>query len=143
MNQKQFERRKKVWYKKKVKCSRKIQKIKNTKVIDIYSSNKGVDLSSENYRFMVQDFNEVFQNNFFLEKGLYKLLILKPNGDYFLKSIQSRQTDFTEKDIFDLLKSENWKSYQNEWNKRIKNLEKSFSIIKVYYGNYKPVNNCF
>ncbi len=143
LNQKQFERRKKVWYKKKVKCSRKIQKIKNTKVIDIYSSNKGVDLSSENYRFMVQDFNEVFQNNFFLEKGLYKLLILKPNGDYFLKSIQSRQTDFTEKDIFDLLKSENWKSYQNEWNKRIKNLEKSFSIIKVYYGNYKPVNNCF
>ena len=143
MNQKQFKRHKKIWYKRKVKCSKKIQKIKNTKVIDMYASNKGADLNHENYRFLVQDFNSVFQNNFFLEKGLYKLLILKPNGDYFLKSTHSRQSDFTEEDIFNLLKSENWKPYQNEWNRRLKNLEKSFSTIKFYYGHYTPKKYCF
>ena len=130
-------------YKRRVKCSKKIQKNKNTIPIYMYSSNKGADLNSQYYNRMKRDFKKTFQNNFFHERGLYKWLILKPNGDYFLKSTKASQNDFSEKDVYNLLKNKNWEPFHKEWNIRLDNLQKTVPRVRIMRDYYKQEYHCF
>ena len=112
------------------KCLKKLSKIKNAVPIYLYSVNQGHNLKNEVFSWK-KDFNNTFAAKFFSTKDHFTTLILKPDGSYFLKNRHASPFDFSEKDLFKLIKKDNWERYFKEWTTRKKELNNSKSYVKM------------
>lgn len=118
------------------KCIKKIERINNVKVQFIYNYKQDKANIPQNFSW-VKD-RGIFKNKFFKILGNYRILILKPNGEYFLKG-----WTLNDKTFFTLLKAKDWSKYKLE----LKKLESSTSFTNsIFFEEQYPfLNNprCF
>jgi molybdopterin synthase catalytic subunit len=106
------------WLKEQNKCIKKFEKIENTNVIYSY-------LHKEKNTYNYADFNFVkdrgiLKNTFFKIVQNFDLLILKPNGEYFLSG-----GHLDDKKIKKLLKDADWSNYIEDWKTTVTKYPKS------------------
>jgi len=120
------------------KCSKKILKWNNSYVFNVFNINEGYPIENEYFKwvkdpgiFKMKFFNIMYENN---------LLIIKSNGDYFLKF-----GHFSDKSLNKLLKSSDWSQYKKDWKKSIKsNSKNGYGIIAYFNRNtINHVKHCF
>lgn len=134
------------------KCLRKLKKVDNTVPAYIYSKQNKSKLDSSVYNKFdknvfqwVKDYQDIFRNKFFNDGNKFTLLVLKPNGNYFLKNGKTTPYDLGDDEIYKLVKDKSWVSHHNKWNRRLINMPKAIEYIRV--GNniesmlFNP--NCF
>lgn len=119
------------------KCSKKLLKRKNTYAIHVYNINKGYDFN-KNLKW-VKD--RILKKAFF--KNMYEsnILIIKPNGDYFMK-----YGHLSDSNLFKLLKENDWTQYKMDWKKSLEtNSKKGFGFIKklTEQQNNKHIPHCY
>jgi len=115
--------------KKSKKCFKKF-KYKNTQVIEMYNVNKGYPIGLEPSIWMKDP--GIFKENFFINTQEHNFLIIKPNGDFFMKF--GRVND---DDLYKLLETNDWTQYVLDWKKSIKkNSITGYGIIKLLYSPY-------
>ncbi|MCF6279308.1 MAG: hypothetical protein L3J14_03070 [Flavobacteriaceae bacterium] len=126
----------KKYSKKAKKCSEKLYKKRNTSALHVYKYGKGYSFN-ENLKWIK---DRVLKKMFF--KNMYEnnLLIIKPNGDYFMKS-----GHFSDANLNKLLKEENWNQYKKDWRKSLKiNSNKGFGIIEKFsFQNHYHTSHCY
>jgi hypothetical protein len=108
--------------KKHSKYIKNVERNYNTSVINIYHKNKGQPIKNK-YFTWIQD-----STNTFLNKNHVNIMILKPNGEYFIKY----NSHFNKENIYKLLSEEDWSIFFNDWKKSIENNSiKGIGIIGV------------
>jgi len=142
VNERAFKSYNKQYIKKQKHCLKKIKKIDNITSIYLYSikNDRKKNVGVFEWR---RDYNKTFMKRFFGKESKFNLLILRPDGSFFLKSKKASYHDFSEDDVFDLLKNNDWNGFLNEWDFRLKKLSKSIPIIRLYIDYYTPRLNCF
>lgn len=137
-NHKIYLRKIKEYSKKSKKCTKKLGHKMNTKVFYVYNFDKGY-VFNENLKWIK---DKIFKNLFFKIMHEYDLIIIKPNGDYFLKS-----GHFSDANIKLLLKENNWSSFIDDWkNSLTKYPINGTGIIKKFNQKSNPlnhINHCF
>lgn len=103
-----FNKNRKKWVKKHKKCIAKNEKKYNAKLIYLYKAEQNVLDEYEGFNW-VKD-NGVFKNKFFSIMLNFHLLIIKPDGDYFLIG-----GHITDTQVGKLLKKPDWSEYKNDW----------------------------
>ena len=127
---KKFNTQRKKYQKKLTKCSIKLEKRKNTKVIEMYNIDTGYPFELEKLTWLKDP--GIFKKIFF--KNMYEsnLLIIKPNGDYFMK-----YSHIKDEDLFGLLKTDDWSQYKKDFEKSINtNSSVGYGIIKSLHSIY-------
>ncbi len=107
-NESIFNENRKKWVKKHKKCIAKNEKKYDMKLIYLYKDEQNVLDQYEDFNW-VKD-NGVFKNKFFNIMFNFHLLIIKPDGDYFLSG-----GHITDKQVGKLLKKMDWSEYKNDW----------------------------
>ncbi|WP_452601021.1 hypothetical protein [Pontimicrobium sp. MEBiC06410] len=107
-NESIFNENRKKWVKKHKKCIEKNEKKYDIKLIYLYKAEQNVLDQYEDFNW-VKD-NGVFKNKFFKIMFNFHLLIIKPDGDYFLSG-----GHITDKQVGKLLKKADWSKYKNDW----------------------------
>jgi hypothetical protein len=102
-----YDSSKKKWAKKKNKCIKKIEKLNNSHVSYLYGNAENKNLGYPDFNW-IKD-RGVFKNNFFKISFNFGLLILKPDGEYFLSG-----SHFTDKMVKQLLKNADWNDYKKD-----------------------------
>lgn len=121
---KSYKKTAKKYQKKLTKCSIKLAKRKNTKVIEMYNIDNGYPFELEKLTWLKDP--GVFKENFFINIYENNLLIIKPNGDFFMKKYCVEDND-----LFNLLKTDDWSQYVLDWEKSIStNSSVGYGIIK-------------
>ena len=123
-NKKKYNKHKIKWEKTNYKCVKKFEKTEKIKVLH---SVKHTQNDLNNYRniVVVKD-RSVLKNTFFKIIYNYNLLILKPNGDYFLSG-----ACLNDKKLLKLLKSDDWSVFRNDLKRSIDgNHENGFGFFK-------------
>ena len=95
----------------KQKCIAKFEKIENTKVLYLYKHNDSGN-SYDNFKF-IKD-RGVLKNKFFEIMYNNNLLIIKPDGDYFLSG-----GHFTNRQLKTLLKNTDRTPFIDDWNESV------------------------
>ena len=124
------------------KCLNKMRKINKITPVYLYSDyyDGKEDVGAFEWK---KDDNQLFNKRFFNDGKKFDFLILKPDGNFFLKSNRANYNDFSEKDVFDLLKSNSWDLFHIEWNKRKKKLQETSSVVQVMKSTATPKFKCF
>lgn len=128
--EKSYEKNIKKYHKKLSKCSIKLEEKKNTKVFEMYNVDNGYPFGLEKLNWVKDP--GLFKNNFFFNVYENNLLIIKPNGDFFMK-----YSHIKDNDLFNLLKTDDWTQFMLDWEKSIKtNSSVGYGIIKSFSSIY-------
>ena len=131
---KKFNKAFKAATKKMDKCSKKTEKKFNSRVFYTYKHDKG--FLKDYPKHWIKD-NGVVKNSFF--KIMYEshLVILKPNGEYFLGG-----SHLSDDNLKKLLKNENWSVFKRDWKNSMSLASKDgLGIFKKTYGLHQK--HCF
>jgi len=133
---KDYKKNKMKWVKTKNKCIKRFEKVKNTKILFIYQNSEVPVNSYLNFNW-IKDYG-LFKNKFFKIKYQNSLLVIKPDGEYFLSG-----SHFSDKNVNKLLKHSDWTKYKKDWVNTIhKNLSSGVGMFKresLYYHK----SHCF
>lgn len=116
------------------KCSKKTERKFNSRVFYTYKYDKG--FLKDHPKHWVKD-NGVIKSSFF--KIMYEshLVILRPNGEYFLGGSHLSDEHFKK-----LLKTKNWSLFERDWkNSMQSNSKEGLGIFKRNYGLHQQ--HCF
>ena len=128
LTRKKYKKSQHEYQRKLAKCSLKLEKRENTKVIEMYNIDKGYPLELEKLTWMKDP--GVFKENFFINIYENNLLIIKPNGDFFMKKYCIEDDD-----LFHLLKTDDWSQFKMDWEESIKtNSSTGYGIVKSLYS---------
>ena len=117
-NKEIFNTNRQKWVDNRKKCLKKFDGKYNTKIFHMYK-HKDIDTEEYNNFEWIGD-KGTFKNVFFQIMYNYGLVILKPNGEYFLSGGHLSDKSFNK-----LIKNSNWLKYQND-------LHKSLTSHNVY-----------
>ena len=132
---KQYYSERKKWIKSTNKCIKRIEKKLNSKVIHLYKYNKDAVSSYANFVW-IKD-TGVIKNKFFNIMHNYNLLILKPDGEYFLSG-----NFISDGQINQLLKNKDWTTFKNDFKSSItKNTTNGKGFFNKKNGIHK--SHCF
>lgn len=117
------------------KCVEKAQTVFNSQVLYIYNVDKGHNTMWPDLNW-IQDVNKYLTTHFFRIPKYGGMLMIKPNGEYFVSNVV-----FNDKILTELLNG-NWDLLKNDWN-----LTKN-QLIKKGHGFFKidndfKRNSCF
>ena len=108
--------------KKHARYIKKVEQTYNTSVINVYDKNKGQPLKNKYFNWIHDSTSP------FLNKHSGSIMILKPNGEYFIKY----NSHFNKENIYRLLSNVDWSTFFNDWNKSIEtNSNQGIGIIEV------------
>ena len=107
-----FKKKKNKWYRLQKKCKEKIENTYSSNVYHVYNFNKNEDSLNRELNW-IKD-TGVFKNKFFSVIYNYHTLIIKPNGEYFLKGGY-----LSDKKIYTLLNNDDWSQYIIDLNKSV------------------------
>lgn len=112
------------WLKEQNKCIKKFEKIDNINVIHSYLHKEKNTYNYADFHF-VKD-RGILKNTFFKIVKNFNVLILKPNGEYFLSG-----GHLEDKKIKKLLKDSDWSNYIQDWETTVTKYPKSgFGFFK-------------
>ncbi|AOW19427.1 hypothetical protein [Urechidicola croceus] len=122
----------------KSKCIQKIEKKSNSKINLIVHENIGYKLKND-YFTWAED-TGVIKNMFFEINTGNDLLILKPNGKYFIKNGY-----VSDSNIIKIANESDWSEYYNDWKKTTEEkFSKGHGIIKkLVQNNVYHLKHCF
>lgn len=112
-NKNTYTRNNKRWEKFCEKCVKKFEKINMVKVLYSFKHNQKNTMKFKDLHF-VKD-RSVLKNTFFKIMYNFNLLVLKPNGEYFLSG-----GCFSDNKLKQLLKADNWENFKSDWENSIK-----------------------
>lgn len=113
------------------KCKKKLLKY-NTNAFYVYNFDKGYEFNKN--LTWIKD--RILKNMFFKNMSESDLIIIKPNGDYFLKS-----GHFSDKNLKQLLKKDDWTSYINDWKNSLDKYQKNgIGIIRKFNVKVTPLH---
>lgn len=118
------------------KCRKKIEKKSTSSLFYVFNSSKkeGTDFRKIDW---IKD-TGIFKNKFFTIIGNYRILILKPSGDYFLSDGY-----LSNEKLNSLLKNDDWSQYINDLKKSLNsNSVYGFGFFDTYTYN-KHSKYCF
>lgn len=115
---KSFDSSREKWVKKQKKCIKKINSKFDTDTFYIYN-HKYIDLNNF-YNFKWIKDRGIFKDRFFNIIYNNQILIIKPDGNYFLSGGHLSKVM-----LFKLLKSSNWDKYKKDWQNSYTTLHKS------------------
>lgn len=122
-----------------IKCIKKVHSINKANMYYAYSHNYG-RTNAEVFP-KVQLRSETLKSKFFNGQDQFHLLILHPDGHYFQKTYKTSNADFSQDDVWELVKNDDWQPYLIEWERRKKLLVKSKP--NVYINTYPKFKHCF
>ncbi|MEZ4793751.1 MAG: hypothetical protein R2783_09895 [Gelidibacter sp.] len=135
-NYKMYKRNKKRWIKSSKKCVKKFEKNLPVDVSYVYNFNQdnladyeGLNLIKDRGALRVKFFN--IKNNF-------NLLILKPDGEYFLSG-----DHMSDESLKRLIKNKDWSSYKSDWNATINTYKVNGTGMFRSYSLYYHKDHCF
>ncbi len=111
-NLKSFVNGRKSWVKSKYKCIEKFKKKNDVSINYVYKYENNAITSYGDFDW-IKD-RGIFKNLFFRIMYQSNLLIVKPNGEYFLSG-----SHISDKSIVKLIRSNDWKKYKEDWQNSI------------------------
>jgi hypothetical protein len=111
-NKKIYERNRKNFIKTQNKCTKKYENKFDAKVFHVYKHDSNISKEYDNFDWTAD--NGIFQNTFFNIIFNYWIVIIKPDGEYFL--IGSHISD---KNLSKLLTTSDWAIFKEEWDKTL------------------------
>ncbi len=132
-----FKKNRKKWVKKNKKCIKRNEDKYNVKIIYLYKAEQ--DVIDEYAGFNWVKDNGVFKNQFFKIMFNFHLLIIKPNGEYFLSG-----GHITDKKVGKLLKKADWAEFKNDLKSSYrKHIFKGIGLFKEVDPYYHNTKHCF
>jgi hypothetical protein len=124
------------WVKKKKKCIKNFKKRYPIEIIYMYRNDTGGIQDYKEFNW-ISDERNIFKNRFFKLMNNYHLLVVKPNGNYFLCG-----GHFSEKSLKSLLNTEDWNEILIDYNTfRTKFRKNGYGIFKK--PNFYHKSQCF
>lgn len=131
-----FKKNKSKWLKKQNKCVEKYEKKLPIKINYLYKAEENVVNNYDGFNW-IKD-NGIFKNNFFKIIYNYNLVIIKPDGEYFLKG-----GHLTDKLIEKLIKNHDWSKFKNDLKQsEEKNIINGYGLFKKILPNHHS-KHCF
>ena len=121
------------------KCLEKIETKYKTPVFYVVNDNFNYPIKNKYFTWVVDDVSTI-QSAFLKKHPDINFILLKPDGEYFIK------TDFMPETVLNkLLKKSNWESQKNEWLKSIKtNKTEGYGIVNSMTKEYEFYNaSCY
>lgn len=132
-----FYKNRRKWVKKNKKCIEKNEDKYNAKIIYLYKAEQNVISKYEGFNW-VKD-NGVFKNKFFKIMFNFHLLIIKPNGEYFLSG-----GHITDKKVGKLLKKADWTEFKSDLKSSYrKHIFRGIGLFKKVDPYYHNTKHCF
>lgn len=136
-NKKIHKSRIKHWVKEKNKCFKKFKKKFPVNFLYVYKHDKGGVKEYENFSWN-EDIRKLLKNRFFKIMYNYNLLVIKPDGNYFLSG-----GHFSDNNLKKLLEVSDWSKFLSDFNAfKNKYPNKGFGIFKKPIG-YTHISHCF
>jgi len=132
-----FNKNRRKWVKKNKKCIERNENKYNVEIIYIYKAEQNVISKYEGFNW-VED-NGVLKNQFFKIMFNFHLLIIKPNGEYFLSG-----GHVTDKKVGKLLKNADWTEFKSDLkSSHSKHIFKGVGLFKRVDPYYHNTKHCF
>jgi hypothetical protein len=135
-NKEIFEERMKRGNAKREKCIRKFERKYNVKVVYLHEDDINLEAGYGDFTW-VKD-RGIIKKIFFKRNGLHNLLVLKPDGEYFLSGAH-----FLDKHLKKLLRKKDWSKHKKDFKKSL--LPKNINGKGIFKRdrNYLHKNHCF
>jgi hypothetical protein len=135
-NKELFETNRGNWIKYRNKCLKEYDGKFNTKIFHMFKHSDEDKSTFKDFEWI--DDKGTFKNVFFQIMYNFNLVIIKPNGEYFLSGAHLSNKTYEK-----LIKSENWSKYKKDWNKSLNKYEIYGKGIFNKKYNYNHKKHCF
>lgn len=119
-DEEEFKKNRINFIKKNNKCIKTFESKYNTRLFYVYKDDSNISGDYVNFKWLAD--NGIFKNTFFEIMFNYWVVIIKPDGEYFLNG-----SHLSDKNISKLIESDDWSIYKKDW----------YETLEIYLINGK------